>query len=109
MLAIMTACCGTPEKKPVYKTGDMVNVTGTVSVAGNEPFTKMIIRIAGKKEAFILPVNYKKEKRELIGKSVRASGRIEVIELKSADKKYTVFEYHLSPDKIAEEESAVIK
>lgn len=109
MLVSLTACCGTPEKKPVYKTGDIVNVTGSVSMAGNEPFTRMVLRFPDRKEAFFLPGNYKKDKRELIGKIITATGRVDVHKLQSADHKYTVYEYHLIPEKVEEVKSAILK
>ena len=108
-LIAFTACYGTQDKKPLYKTGDIVNVTGTVSLAGNEPFTRMVLRLPDRKEAFFLPGNFKKDKRSLIGKTITAAGAVEVHELKSADNKYTVYEYHLITDKIEEVKIPALK
>ena len=94
----LTACCGSQEKKPLYKTGDIVNVTGVISVAGNEPFTKMVIRSAGNKASFILPKEFMKNRDNLTGRTVSLYGRVEVREMKSADHKFTVFEYYLIPE-----------
>lgn len=101
-LIYLTACCGTQEKKPVYTSGDSVNVTGNVSVAGSEPFTRIVLRPIDGKDAFFLPAELKKDKRKLIGKTVNVSGKIDLHVLKSADHKHTVYEYHIIPDKIEE-------
>ena len=97
ILILLTACCGNQERKPLYKTGDMLNVTGAVSIAGNEPFTRMVLRASGGKDAFFLPANFKKDKNRLIGKSIAVTGKIEVHELKSADNKYTVYAPRKNP------------
>jgi hypothetical protein len=102
ILVALTACCGTQEKKPVYTNGDAVNVTGNVSLAGSEPFTRIVLRPIDGKEAFFLPAELKKDKRKLIGKTVNVSGKIDLHVLKSADHKHTVYEYHIIPDKIEE-------
>jgi len=99
-LIFLAAYCGSQEKKPLYKTGDVINVTGVVSIAGNEPFTKMVVRPADGKGMLILPKEFRKSNKNLTGKTVSVSGKVEAREMKSADHKFTVFEYHLTPDKI---------
>lgn len=98
-LVLITAACNRcQENKPVYKGGDYIRITGVVSMAGNEPFTRIIIRPADRKEAFILPEEFKKDKSHFIGKTLTVSGKVEVKKLISGDHKYTVYEYYLVPE-----------
>lgn len=109
LLISAAACCGGQERKPLYSNGDLISITGNVSMAGNEPFTRMVIRPSDGKGAFFLPVNYKKEKNNLIGMTVTVTGQVEVRQLKSADHKYTVYEYHIIPDKIEDVKAPPLK
>jgi len=102
LLLIVTACCGSRERLPVYKNGEVVRVTGVVSMAGNEPFARVILRPTDRRDSFFLPENFRKEKGYTAGKTITVSGKIRLRELKSGDHKYTVFEYHLIPEKIEE-------
>lgn len=99
LLSAAISC--SPQKKEIaYENGESINVTGIITMTGNEPFTRMVIRPTDDKEALFLPKNFKEKNSSVIGKTVTVSGKVEIKIKKSADKKFTVYEYHLIPDKI---------
>lgn len=101
--------CSSQKKEIAYKNGEIINVTGVVTMTGNEPFTRIVLRPVDDKEALFLPKNFKINNASIIGKTITVTGNVEVKILKSADHKYTVYEYHLNPVKICKIESQSLK
>ncbi|MGL4370690.1 MAG: hypothetical protein ACRCUT_13615 [Spirochaetota bacterium] len=100
LLVCCAACCSAKKADPAFADGSTVTVSGTVTVIGNEPFTKMALRPAQGKEIFLLPAEFKKDRKDLIGKNISITGKVAVKEMTSADKKYRRYEYQLSDVKI---------
>lgn len=109
ILLVAAVSCSSQKKEFAYKNGESINVTGVVTMTGNEPFTRMVLRPVDDKEPLFLPKNFKVKNGAIIGKTVTVTGIVEVKVLKSADHKYTVYEYHLISEKIDKIETQQLK
>jgi hypothetical protein len=109
IIVVSVISCSSQKKEIAYKNGESINVTGVVTMTGNEPFTRMVLRPVDDKEPLFLPKNFKVNNVSTIGKTLTVIGIVEVKVLKSADHKYTVYEYHLNPVKIDKIETQPLK
>lgn len=95
-LILLFLSCSSNKANLVYTDGDIISIIGVMSLVGSEPFTKPVIK-TDKRTMVFLPENYKIDKNDLFNKKIIATGKITVKERKSADHKYTVYEYHIEP------------
>jgi hypothetical protein len=100
--AIMAlSASGGGEAGPAYRDGDHVKLSGTVSLVGNEPFARLVLRTDGG-YAFFLPAEMDERRRQLLNRSIGVSGTVRVSVLFSADRKHKVTEYRLESVRVIE-------
>jgi hypothetical protein len=77
-----------------YRDGERARVEGTVSLAGSEPFARLVLRTADGR-VFFLPEEMAGRREELLNRRVRVEGTVRVTVLRSADRRHRVTEYRL--------------
>lgn len=93
ILVFVAACCSQRKEQAAYINGAEITVSGMITVTGNEPFTKIVLRPADGRPVILLPADFKKRGKSVIGHILTIRGRVSVSEVISASGKYRRFEY----------------
>ena len=98
-LALLPAMGGGESDLP-YRDGERITVEGRIRLVGNEPFTRLVVQIDDG-QSFYLPDEVRHELTAMQGRTMRLSGTVRIRRLKSADRKHTIIEVHLTAVDIA--------
>ena len=85
--------------EPFYKEGQKIKVSGVLRMVGNEPFTRLVIRVnledTTNRMDIYLPDELKTNQVP-VASQVEAEGEFHMETIYSANHKYKIREYHLS-------------
>lgn len=102
VLSVMVLFVGMAGKgdEPFYKDGQKIKVSGVLRMVGNEPFTRLVIRVnvedTTNRMDIYLPDELKKTNQVPVASQVEAEGEFHMETIYSANHKYKIREYHLS-------------
>lgn len=102
LLGIMTVCraeaMGANPDEKAFQEGKKVRISGVLRLVGNEPFTRLCVRVTLKTNHMdiFLPGEDKKKYQDLVSRDVETEGVFHTETFTSANRKYKFREYSLS-------------
>lgn len=95
---ILLAGMGGKGDEPMYREGEKIKITGMLRLVGNEPFTRLSVRVTNltKQTDIYLPVELKKTYQSMVAYPVEAEGVFHIETIYSANHKYKIREYQLT-------------